>query len=207
MIASAERGTRPPDEYYIVDNGGKLDLAELMERMNRAVTVTVMSPPKNLGVAASWNRLLEIGGLHQAHVIIANDDVVIPETAVDRMVELAEKRDGEAVHIRVWDPPRYGLFLQTPEVARRVGLYDEKFYPAYWEDIDYERRMELAVIPRVHLGYERTDPGSRTLATASHELKTEINRGFENNKAYYRSKWGGPKGQEQFVVPFGGADE
>ena len=84
-----------------------------------------------------------------------------------------------------------------------VGPFDERFYPAYFEDNDYHYRIQLAGLravtypPAMFYHY-----GSRTQneATAVPLVPGSV---FDENRRRYVQKWGGPPGQEQFRNPFG----
>ena len=83
----------------------------------------------------------------------------------------------------------------------RVGEFDEGFYPAYFEDNDSHRRMNLANVqctlypPAMFYHY-----GSRTQnENGFHPV--ELSQKFERNRAYYISKWGGGPGEEIFKNP------
>ena len=85
-------------------------------------------------------------------------------------------------------------------VFETVGRFDENFWPAYYEDIDFGRRMWLGFAqqqwPRIHCDV--------SLAGFSHgvDLGGAV---IDNDKlaAYYAEKWGGPKGEETYHRPFG----
>jgi GT2 family glycosyltransferase len=184
FMASCEAGSRAPDCYYIVDNGRSLPQASAPSN------AIVHTPPRNLGVAASWNHILRLQP-PDTHVIIASDDVLMPERAIEELI--SKVRPGEAMHIRVFDEHAYTIFLQTPEVVEAVGWYDEQFYPAYWEDVDYDRRIRLAGVRTVDLGYKLDSKPSRTLAAAPAALRSQIRSGFAANERYYNAKWASPE--------------
>ena len=75
LLRSAERGTEPPTGYVIVDNGGfyETSRAEAIVGRRRGVTVECVTPGSNLGVAASWNRILDLAG--DGPIVISNDDM------------------------------------------------------------------------------------------------------------------------------------
>lgn len=195
LIRTAEEGTRKPDRYLVIDNGGTLDEASL----GLGDRLTLHRPGRNLGVAASWNYALKAEP--DAHVVVAGDDVMIGRWTIERMVRHLERANGLA-HVRALG---FGLFLQGPKVAERIGYYDEAFWPAYWEDSDYERRLMLGNIPRIKVQELRPQEGggSMTIRSATGDLKREIQKGENRNSHYYYRKWGGPRGAETFRTPFG----
>ena len=108
------------------------------------------------------------------------------------------KKVNEAEH------PCFSAFMINKKCWDVVGEFDENFNPAYFEDNDYHRRINLsgmkAIVfpPAVFYHY-----GSRTklerLKTESEQL---INHQFEKNRDYYVRKWGGLPGNETFLKPF-----
>lgn len=127
FVASAISGSRRPDKILLVDNGGKYD------RDHADVEVIYQGP--NLGVAASWNRLLRAGAW-----IISNDDVTFRR---DTFAELAGALERGDLFV---SGNGWALFGQRPELVDRVGYYDERFFPAYYEDTDYYVRLVEAGI-------------------------------------------------------------
>src|SRR4029077_16740459 len=73
--------------------------------------------------------------------IISNDDVTFRRETFAEMAGALEAGD-LFVNAGGW-----ALFGQRPELAERIGFYDELFFPAYYEDTDYYVRMVEAGIP------------------------------------------------------------
>jgi len=184
LLDSAERGSVKPDGYIIVDNGGKA-----RARLRLPPNVQVIEPGRNLGVAASWNLLLDAAG--DEPIVISNDDLTLGHEAFAALSAAAMAHP--LVTVGDW-----ALFAQAPECTRVVGYYDESFYPAYYEDTDYAYRMRLCGFPRHNVHVEATHVGSATIKAAPH-----LNVG--RSGPYYHAKWGGPPGHERFTVPFGGS--
>ena len=204
LIASAEDGVVKPHRYLIVDNGGRLDVRSpsIARAVARGAVVSVLSPGRNIGVAASWNAILREG--HPGYtVVISNDDITLgPKT-----LEWLYSKDAIDRHdfvIAEGGPHANGwcLFMQAPSCAVKVGLYDENFFPAYYEDTDYHRRMKLAGVDPFRLPTDHTHEGWATIKAEGHDGPTY--RGQQKNLEYYAAKWGGPPGGECFSEPFDG---
>jgi len=138
--------------------------------------VEVIHQGPNLGVAASWNRLLCAGAW-----VISNDDVTFrKETFAELAGALAS---GDLfVHSGGW-----ALFGQRPEVAERIGFYDERFFPAYYEDTDYYVRLIQAGIPI------RTNALSEQIGHvqwASAESVEKVNATCQKSYETFVDKWG-----------------
>jgi len=179
LLDSAERGTVKPDGYIIVDNGGKA-----AGKLTLPPNTEVVTPGKNLGVAASWNLMLDMAG--EEPIAIANDDMTLGPSAFGAM-QAALSVAPFALLVTDWRFP-WILFAQTRECTERVGYYDENFWPAYWEDIDYKRRLKLSGIDVRLVQAEHTHVGSASAGSA------DARRGMEYGRGYYKLKWGGPAG-------------
>lgn len=86
------------------------------------------------------------------------------------------------------------LCLYKKSVFDKIGYTDVAFYPAYYVDNDYARRIVLAGIKCCSLANSRFFHfWSRTIKQGNGGSTDHY---FENNRAYYISKWGGEFGQE-----------
>lgn len=195
LIEHVERtSTRKPDSYLIVDNGGAFD----EEALGLGERIVVYRPGRNIGVSASWNFALR-SSHPSKHVAIVNDDVLPEPTELALLYDCLEAHRGHAVHARA---ESYSFFAQSPETTMKVGGYDERFWPAYHEDQDYEHRLKVAGVARIDVALPSQQEGSQTLAAADVELRRTIHTGLHRNYRYYVRKWGGPPGEERFTKPF-----
>lgn len=88
-------------------------------------------------------------------------------------------------------------------VIEVVGLFDEwAFYPAYFEDDDWERRCRLGGVEWVeyngNIEHERSSTIRSNPQWAARNQET-----FAMNRRSYIAKWGGAPGSEPFVTPYG----
>ena len=201
LIASAEAGRLKPSGYLVVDNGGRfLDEAPKMPGVaaasERGASIFVLSPGQNLGVAASWNALLDWAGPEP--LAIANDDVELGEDALEALDRAVREHD---FVIAEGGPNANGwcLFAQTKYCTDLVGPYDEGFFPAYYEDSDYEHRLRLAgVVPH----FEPTTLRHEGWATMRADPSRMVSAGQQRSAEYFRKKWGGMPGEMLYDVPF-----
>jgi GT2 family glycosyltransferase len=199
LIASAERGSVRPSAYLIIDNGGKylpLKSGRLKNNM------TIHRPGRNIGVAASWNQILRYAHERGEPAVISNDDVEFKEKTFEELCRAIRLPGIGLANALGW-----ALFVQSPLTTRVVGPYDENFFPAYYEDVDYERRCALAGVRRLYpcVTEKIFHAGSAT----SHAMvdMTEHYEWYRRNLDYYKKKWGGGPGHERFALPFGGTEE
>jgi GT2 family glycosyltransferase len=128
------------------------------------------------------------------HVLMLNDDIYLG------------KSEQEVNHIvRLWKPEfmctelNWCSFILSLDAYLKVGAFDEKFFPAYYEDNDYFRRMLLSDVPMVFNAMLNPAIYRNSMTIAKDQT---LNNNFENNKRYYISKWGGEPTQETFGTPF-----
>lgn len=97
--------------------------------------------------------------------------------------------------------PDFSCFATSKKLIERIGPFDEHFIPAYFEDNDMHRRIQLAgfeayaYAPYWHYRSVtvRTDP----------ERAREISSGAQAKcRDYYIAKWGGLPASETFLTPF-----
>jgi GT2 family glycosyltransferase len=201
LVASAFGGTRPPDLVVVVDNGGRFGWAH-------DGSVEILRPGRNLGVGPSWNLLARRHLKSQDdQLLICGDDVTLHPDAVEKLVATMVKTNAD---LTCPEPTRstmyqmFSCFLVRPSLFEKVGYFDEMFWPAYFEDNDFHRRMKLAGAAEAiaPCGYDHLNSGTMQKYTKD-ELEKHHER-FRVCRDYYIEKWGGLPGAERFTVPFDG---
>jgi len=160
----------------------------------------------NRGLAKSWNDgILEAYSDGVDFVLVTNDDIEFGEGGADRMVrEAIEGRDnfaiftsgragrnkeGRAAH-------NWSCFILMPIALEKVGCFDENFFPALYEDLDYFRRMN-----NLHLNVPTVQDnvwhGGSLTSSTDFRLGLKRRTFEELNRRYYLRKWKG------FNCPFG----
>ena len=176
MVASIDYKV---DHLLIIDNGQCVD-RERVETC-RAIQITVLDMPNNLGVAGSWN--LGIKALPFApYWLIANFDVTFPEGALEEFHR--KMQDYAGLMLSAGSPP-WCLFGLSAHAVRQVGLFDERFHPAYFEDNDYEDRCNAAGIPVVGSGIWVEHANSSTLTAGYQHVNVAT---FTKNQHLYMQK-------------------
>ena len=136
----------PVNDLIIIDNGhsnrGAFELMHIYNNDNVYKTHTI-SLPSNLGVAASWNLGIKLTPFSEYWCIV-NDDVTFEPGAL----ELLAASSGGGNLALPDSPQPFSAFTIGEDVVDAVGLFDEIFYPAYFEDTDYKRRVQA------HMGSE-----------------------------------------------------
>jgi GT2 family glycosyltransferase len=161
----------------------------------------------NFGVAKSWNYLCEkifsyydyrMAGYYD-YALILNDDVYLGKTEA----QIAEFLSNWSPNTFLVSTQGFCSFIISREIFDKIGKFDERFFPAYFEDNDYIRRMDMA---GVHIHHDTFLNPVLYRQSASIERTPELNNGWMYNRKYYELKWGGVPGQERFSVPFNGSE-
>ena len=176
-------------EIVVVDNGNQ----DIIIRENKFF---IYRPHQNLGVSGSWNIIMDYANkVNATHVLMLNDDIYLGKTdeQIIRMIALFQ-------HIHFFNSfMNWSSWILSVEAYKKIGNFDENFFPAYFEDNDYCYRMRLNEFERYNTDY--LNPviyrNSQTILKDS-----SLNQNFNKNRQYYASKWGGLPSEETFKTPF-----
>jgi glycosyltransferase involved in cell wall biosynthesis len=146
--------------------------------------------PENVGVAKAWNLGLSADC---DWTFVLSMSVIFPNGFSEVLAELNKASEYMMLTELGWH-----LAGISRKCVEAIGYFDENFYPAYYEDTDYYRRMCLTELPcngvqRVPCDHPRTSIGTHSGAEVNYEKLGE----------YYISKWGGGPGEETYTLPFG----
>ena len=170
----------PIRDVLIIDNGGDCS-DRLLKKHPFVERGRILRMPSNLGVAASWNLGIKLFPHDDRWFFASNDMVYLPGA----LESLSEARRDEITLSDMF--PFWHTFSVGEEVVRRVGLFDEALYPAYFEDNDYQRR---AVQKNVHIrsvSIPTQHENSSTIG-ADRGLREKNAVSFQNNSIYYNNK-------------------
>lgn len=199
FLASAERGSVRPDKYVVVDNGGKLHNEVAEGRLKLPVNTETHWCGKNIGVSATWNKILRE---NPDWVIISNDDVELHERTIESLVQAADETDADFLYPSFNPGAMFCVFLIKHSCVDKIGYFDERFWPAYFEDNDYHRRMKLGGVKELQVANASYDHVvSASLKTNTAEEMEQHHKNFRRNQNYYHLKWGGLPGAEIYDVP------
>jgi GT2 family glycosyltransferase len=144
--------------------------------------------PPHPSVAASWNTgLLRVDRGEYEYVIIPNDDIEFKKDSIDLLVDYADQHSEAGM---VFSNFGWSCFLMTKYCIDNVGYFDENFYGAYLEDVDYFHRKEMAGVK--HETIYETDLNHKGSATIGSDTifatLNDISHGA--NFDYMKIKWG-----------------
>lgn len=166
----------PVDHLIVIDNGDELECVS----PRHARRVTMLNVPANLGVAGSWNLGIKCAPF-ASWWLIANFDVTWPAGSLARFAEEASR---DTLLLSGGAPP-WCAFALGDNVVQRVGLFDERLHPAYFEDNDYERRVQSAGFTVEYSDIPVRHRNSSTLEAGFAGLNS---RTFADNAEFYGRK-------------------
>lgn len=146
----------------------------------------------NQGVARSWNIAFQAAIMeHFDYVVIMSASMVFQshQAGIDFIEALKKNENKYGMETQFgWHMIAIGL-----PTIEKIGFFDENFYPGYYEDSDYIRRMELAGI---HLPMSQILRLPRVSADMFEQgtalaMKSGINVNMGACRDYFKSKWGG----------------
>lgn len=164
---------------------------------------TVVEAGTNLGCAGGWNEIIRLNP-NASSIVISNDDVMFPPGEAQRFKDSIESLQADHDLILGYG---YSCFAITRRGVERFGLFDENFWPAYYEDVDASRRNGLSGVSAViaDCSPRHQETGSSTLKKMTRaDGSNPVADGAHEGRLYYEQKWGGPcGGGEVFTTPFG----
>jgi GT2 family glycosyltransferase len=164
---------------YVINNSGQIQ--DDFYHDNKSIYVHWLELPSNLGVASSWNLGIKMLPFESrwfftsADCVFAPGDLELLKTAKTDALTLCSKF------------PHYQTFAVGEEIVKSIGLFDEGLHPIYFEDNDFQRRMNRAglrvdLLP-LQLGH---DNSSTINSDVKFSLRNEVT--FRNNRNYFDKK-------------------
>jgi GT2 family glycosyltransferase len=169
----------PIRHLFIIDNGNGPE--EVLNIPDWVREVTYSPVPFNLGVAASWNLGIKCFP-HHNRWFFASNDIYFEQGA---LAKLSSAKTDELTLCEMF--PYFQAFVVGEEVVESVGLFDEIYYPAYFEDTDYVRRAERAGITirklQVFVGHDNS-----STIRSDYKLQELNSKTFQTNQDIYQIK-------------------
>lgn len=205
-VEAVMAGRWQPDFIIIRDDSGDGSGYNYLHPLEEKYpNLTIMRPGVRSGVAGCWNAFMRLG---KNYTIIANDDIEVHHNTIADLIRASIMQPDQIFFAGSGHSGNaFSLFLLTQDGYNKVGPFDERFYPAYYEDNDYARRMKLlgyGIITVDSATYNHT--ASSTLKAYTHEQQQAHHKAFQKNTQYYQFKWGGMPGFEKYDRPFDGGN-
>ena len=180
-------------EIHIIDNGDQ-DL----EKYEKYENIFVHTQQKNIGVAASWNMLCDIIYAKHNWALLLNDDVYLGYYA-DTINQVIDENNTFGL---IQSHLNFSVILLQKDFFEFVGRFDEKFYPAYYEDSDYLYRMKLL---GVFQGVDaKLNPKDARVSQTYEKSPEFVNDAMKYSRLKYIEKWGNIPLLETYKTPYNG---
>lgn len=156
---------------------------------------------RNLGVAAAWNTAFRWADAHGYGFVGLVSQSYEPEGGTASLAEaLAAHGDWRGLlnssvgfHGCVW----------SVRLWREVGGFDERFWPAYYEDTDWLRRLDLLGFHSADNPMRRAEVPGRCPHAVAFRAGVMTEADYARCGVAYAAKWGGPPGAETVTDPAG----
>jgi len=163
---------------YVINNSG---VRQDFKHSNPLVEMHWVDMPSNLGVASSWNLGIKMLPFESRWFISSADcffragDLELLQTAKTDALTLCSQF------------PYYQTFAVGQEIVKTIGLFDEGLHPIYFEDNDFERRIDKAGLRVDRLPLQLGHDNSSTINSDA-KLSERNQFTFANNQKYFKDK-------------------
>lgn len=123
--------------------------------------------PYGLGANGAWNLIIK-STPYADYWVLPNDDSWFEPGA---LAKIAAEIDLDSFNF-VQVSPKWSCVIPTAKSVMKAGLWDEIFYPIYFDDDDYERRMTYYKVP-----FHTID------AVVHHDNSSTLNSGYQQKNA------------------------
>lgn len=172
----------PVDRLVIIDNGGHGGVfgSHLVNHVSH------WRMPSNLGVPTSWNLGIKATPFSHGWILL-NSDAWFAPGALEQFYSECKKDE-----VLLCGSPGWCCVWLGDGVVQRVGLFEDNFHPAYFEDSDYERRASGCGV-RVHNSSAVVHHDNSSTLAASEKFRAKNGVSFAANLALFDSRDSGSK--------------
>ena len=179
----------PVGDLVIIDNSGKKEWQpqkpEIVERM------WFIQVPNGLGLVGAWNLIVKATPF-APYWLLVNDDAWFEGGALKIIADNADPDALSFLDINT----KWSCIVLGEKAVKDAGLYDERFYPLYFDDDDYERRIRQAGVSIEHIPAKIHHDNSSTLAAGYQQSNSKTfaanSKLFEikvSNEDYSQGNW------------------
>ena len=158
----------PIEHLVIVDNSGRR--AWQPKKPDLVQNLWFIQLPYGLGYGGGLNLIIKSTPFAPYWVLL-NDDSVLSPGALQK---ISKQVDTDAINF-LSIMPKWSGFVLGEGAVLKAGLFDERFHPIYFEDNDYERRLQAAGVKAKFI-----------YAVLQHDNSSTLNSGFhsQNDKTF-----------------------
>jgi hypothetical protein len=178
----------PVENLVIVDNSGKAEWNP--EKPLWVQNMWVIRVPFGLGLVGAWNLIVK-STPYAPYWVLVNDDAWFASGSLRIISEDVDTNALNFVDIQPkWSAPIFGEGM-----VDKVGLYDERFYPLYFDDNDLERRVVhhgvriKTIKAKVHHDNSSTLVGHEQVNAISYQKNSELFQRKQAEQDFTQGEW------------------
>lgn len=168
----------PVEHLVIVNNSGKKSWTPT--KPDSVQNMWHIEVPYGLGANGAWNLIIK-STPHAAYWVLPNDDSWFEPGALENVDTNVDTEAFNFVNIS----PKWSCVVPGQGSVAKAGLWDEVFYPIYYDDDDYERRLTHHGVKINHIDASVHHDNSSTLRSGYSEKN---NHSFRKNQAAFNKK-------------------
>jgi hypothetical protein len=124
--------------------------------------------PFGLGLVGAWNLIVK-STPYAPYWVLVNDDAWFESGSLKA---ISEDVDTQALNF-LDIVPNWSAVVFGEGMVEKVGLYDERFYPLYFDDNDLERRVDHAGVPKKTIQAKVHHDNSSTLKAGYEQVNVK----------------------------------
>jgi GT2 family glycosyltransferase len=173
----------------ICDNG-KQDI------ITREENFMIYRPEQNLGVAGSWNMLIDYSDkIGATHVLVLNDDIYLGRTEHEVKMIIRNNPDFDFIN----SFHNWCSYILTIDMWKKAGKFDEEFVNPYFEDDAFDYKMTLVGAKKTWTSFLDPIVYRNSMSIAK---DPSLNNNFMKNRQLYIDMWGGLPKEEKYTTKF-----
>ena len=178
------------DTHIAICDNGNQDI------LTREENFMIYRPQENLNVSGSWNMLIDYSEkIGATHVLVLNDDVYLGRT--EHEIKLLIKQNIEMPFIN--SLMNWSSFILSVDGYKKIGEFNQEYFPNYYNDNDYCYRMRLLNMERLNTSFLNPVVYRNSMTIAKNP---SLNSNFMKYRQNYIEMWGGLPNEEKFTKPF-----
>lgn len=183
----------PVEKLVIVNNGTDVGVSEAIANMKFPMRVS--NHPENIGWSASCNEIIRECPAPY-HVILNSDVAFLPGQLHWLDQQSCAHLDKPAIVMGIEGMSAFSINERCVEA---IGTFDENFWPCWFSDWDYNRRVFLGGATLVEALDFKPIHDKNSSTDYSRLSEKECARHYYLSRAYYYRKWGAIS---SYVHPF-----
>ena len=168
----------PVQKLVIVDNSGKkVWIPEPNDYVSELWTIRL---PHGLGANGAWNLIIKSTPF-APYWVIPNDDSWFEPGALETIAHNVDPEKFNFVDVN----PKWSCVVPGEGAIRTAGLWDEVFHPIYYDDDEYEWRMNMLGVEFNYIPAKVHHNNSSTLHSGYQDKNQHT---FSRNQKMFRDK-------------------